>query len=125
MPVHYRIDRERHFVLTRGVGTLTDEDVLGHQRELRAEAGFESDMNQLIDLSQTERFELAAGTLRQIVAMNPFGKGSRRALVSPSDLAFGMSRMFEAFSDGSEQEVRVFRDMAEAREWLGADEADD
>ena len=125
MPMHYQIDRERRFVLSRGVGTLTDEDVLGHQRELRAEEGFQSDMNQLIDLSQTERFDLGASTLRQIVAMNPFGKGSRRALVSPGDLAFGMSRMFEAFSDGSEQEIRVFRDMAEARSWLGADGADD
>ena len=46
-------------------------------------------------------------------------------MVAPGDLGFGLARMFEALSDPSEPEVRVFRDLSEARTWLGTDPAED
>ena len=36
-----------------------------------------------------------------------------------SDLVFGMSRMYEMLREGAVGEVRIFRDVDKAKEWLG------
>jgi len=39
--------------------------------------------------------------------------------VASNDVAYGLSRMYQAFRSESPLELRVFREMDEAREWLG------
>ena len=36
MPIEYWIDHERRLVMAKGHGTLTHEDVLGYQRDIRS-----------------------------------------------------------------------------------------
>lgn len=61
--------------------------------------------------------------LRQVAE---FGKeknlpvGSRAAIVASTDLAYGLSRMYEAFSYEERVEHGVFRTEAEALEWLNS-----
>ena len=45
--------------------------------------------------------------------------GHLLALLVPSDLVFGMGRMYEQRGADVSPSVRVFRDEAEARAWLG------
>lgn len=40
------------------------------------------------------------------------------AVVSPQDLGFGLSRMWEILSGETSWEIQVFRDNAEARKWI-------
>lgn len=46
--------------------------------------------------------------------------GGKTALVASMDLAFGLSRVYEAFAEGARQiaEIRVFRTLEEAKEWI-------
>ena len=46
-------------------------------------------------------------------------EGVKIAFVASSDAAFGMARMYQAFRAGSQASFHVFREMSEAREWLG------
>jgi hypothetical protein len=41
-----------------------------------------------------------------------------RRVVARSDVAYGMARMFAAFSERAGQEVRIFREMVPAEVWL-------
>jgi hypothetical protein len=59
--------------------------------------------------------------IREVARSTSYAEGSRRAFVASSDVQFGLSRMFQILSDESPAEVRVFRDLAEARRWLGLD----
>ena len=47
-------------------------------------------------------------------------KGGRTAIVAPSDLAFGLARMYEFTADPAEVPVtiQVFRSVQEADQWL-------
>jgi len=51
-----------------------------------------------------------------------FSPESRRALVVPSDLGFGMARVFEQRSGERRRDIRVFREIDEARRWLAGRE---
>ncbi|MGC3990676.1 MAG: hypothetical protein QM796_13545 [Chthoniobacteraceae bacterium] len=46
------------------------------------------------------------------------GIESRTAIVATTDLAYGMSRIFETVNRREGALVRVFRSEAEARQWL-------
>ena len=43
---------------------------------------------------------------------------ARRAVVVPTDLGFGMARMYEMFAEPRGGAVRLFRDYAQARRWV-------
>ena len=43
---------------------------------------------------------------------------SQCAIVAPSDLAFGLSRMYQTLSEQAEFEIEVFRDFVAARSWV-------
>jgi hypothetical protein len=43
----------------------------------------------------------------------------RLAIVASEDVVYGMARMYQSVSDDGPQNVMVFREIAEAMEWLG------
>ena len=47
--------------------------------------------------------------------------GYRLALIVGDDRTFGLARMYEALTRENVEGVRVFRDEAAAREWIGLD----
>jgi hypothetical protein len=126
MPIEYRIDSERRIVIAKGYGTFTHEDVLRYQQEVwsRPElAGYDElvDMShvELITLSSTERLREVA---RLSARMDTHALASRFAIVAPTDLAFGLGRMYEAYrslDEHSTRQVGVFRSLDEACEFLG------
>lgn len=131
MPIAYGIDRERQLVVALPYGTMEDEHVFGYQREvwsLPELAGFD----ELIDMTAVEHIALPSPQrvvdLAHLSARMDASAGMRRrparmAIVAPTDLAFGLGRMYQAYramkSDGVARHVGVFRTMAEALEFLG------
>ena len=59
------------------------------------------------------------GLHRRLAERDPFAAGSRRAIVATGNLVYGMSRMYMAYSDGQGAEMRVYRSLEAARQWLG------
>jgi hypothetical protein len=130
MPIAYGIDLERRLVVAASFGTLTDEDVFGYQREVwsRPEvAGFDElvDMTDVghIALPSAQRVvDLATLSAEMETPSEKSRRPPRMAIVAPTDLAFGLGRMYQAYramkSDAAPRHVGVFRTMAEALEFL-------
>jgi hypothetical protein len=119
MPLDYRIDVSLRTVFTTPFGTLTDRELREHVEALRNHPGFGSDFNQLFDGRAVTSVEISGACLREIAAARVFGEGSLRAFVMGTDVAFGMGRMFEMLRDDSPDQIRVFRNIDDARAWLG------
>ena len=116
-------------VVAAGIGTLTDEEVFGYHREVwsrKEVAGYD----ELIDMSRVGHIALpSAQRVRDLAETSAKDDGpgpSRLAVVAPSDLAFGLGRMYQtrrAQDPRSTKQVGVFRTMAEALEFLRMDHA--
>jgi len=130
MPLAYRVDHEKRLVVTAGYGTLTDDDVFGHEREISARAdtiGYDElfDVSHItgIALPSPERVhDLAA----EAAARDESRGSSRIAIVAPGDVAYGLGRMFQTRREldrRSKTTVGVFRTMAEALTFLELDTA--
>lgn len=121
MPLDSHIDSARGLVTTRLEGRITGSEVKAHQRGLEADPDFDPDFDHLFDLSRVETFQISVEQIRAIASVSVFSSSSRRAVVAPKDVLYGLSRMYEGFRDISEEEIRVFRSREEALVWL-ADE---
>ena len=123
MPISYRIDPDRQWVLTTAWGVLTDADLLAHKTALANDAAFTPTMRQLSDISGIERLDVTADGVRAMVAHDERNMekraGHRMALVVPKSEVFGMARMYQLMS-GPDQSIGVFRDITEATTWLTA-----
>jgi hypothetical protein len=123
MPIHYRIDSERGVVLAAGEGHITVADLEAYCREIVDDSDYRPGFDELFDFRRAQPWQVPTSDLRKLREVNRQLSGkvgnSRLAYVVGSDFGFGLGRIFMALSDDSKIEHRVFREMTDAREWLG------
>ena len=95
--------------------------MLTHVQRLSEDPDFDPSYNQLVDLRAITDFAISAAELRIITLYRLYNEKRRRAIVADEDITFGMARMYEVFREDAPEEIKLFRDMADARRWLGLD----
>lgn len=125
MPIEYRINHERRLVLAKGSGTLAHDDVFSYQREVWSKPEVAA-YDELMDMSGVEEIVVPSrDQVRQLAAlsagMDLLACPTKFAIVAPSELAFGLGRMYETYrslESRSTKQVGVFRSMGEALVFL-------
>ena len=118
MGMSYKIDQERRLVITRGWGELSSRELFDVMSQILLDPRFDPTYSSLGDLREVTNVTVDTFATAQTAASPLFAEGTRRAIVATSDVAFGMARMFAAFSERSGHEVRIFRQMTPAEAWL-------
>jgi len=121
VPAHFEIDAARRLVLSTLSGTVKDDDLRVHMNDLARHPDFDPTYAQLWDLRGAANSDVTGAGLRGLRGQGPWNSATRRAFVCDSDLSFGMARMAEALNDQRPSEIRVFREMSEALDWLEVD----
>lgn len=122
MPYAYQIDRRRRLVISRWWGVTTDEELIELYEHLRSDPQFDSSYSELVDVRDVERYETAGITIEAVARLRIFAPGVQRAAIAPSDVGFGLARMFATYAENQGHLVEVFRSEREARDWLGLDD---
>lgn len=122
MPITYRIDEENGVVFTTGSGVLTEAELLLHKKKVIADPRFKPGFVELSDVRSIADLEITASGLERFVAQDDSDadrlKGFRLAIVVSGALEFGMGAMYEMMSRENNRDVRIFRDLSLARDWL-------
>lgn len=124
MPIAWEFDADRRVVVVRAEGVVRDADLLDLARQLAADPQVRSGVHELVDLRDADVAAVTSEALREMAdtfaAHDAGPTGARIAIVASRDAAYGLSRMYQAYrGDRIPAELSVFRDMAEARAWLG------
>ena len=87
---------------------------------------YELGTNELADVRQAQALDVSAATLRKVDALHReryagSDAGFRTAILTRKDQPYGIARMYQVFSDEGPENVKIFREMEEALEWLGID----
>ena len=121
MPAHYKIHKERRFVLSTGSGCLSKEDVLGHMNGISADPDFDPEFSQLLDFTKVTEIGFGPNEVREFAERNIFAPRARRAFLVQNDLHFALARMFEIHRElRGETGIGVFRKMEDAMDWIAA-----
>jgi len=123
MPVEHRFDPDLGTLFARGIGRVTDAEMLAYAKQVASDHVLPAGHRQLMDLRRVETFDLTADGLRDVasifVRLERDPDQARVAIVVEADVGFGIARMYQAFRDESAVPLRVFRDLDEACSWLG------
>ena len=122
MAFSFRIDTKHSIVLFKATEILSTNDVLTCVEKVVADPEFRSEFDHLVDLRQVTDFEASSEDVKTRATRNHDDKrlnASRIAIVTSSDLVFGMSRMYAILMEDAPITVRVFRNMEDAMTWLG------
>jgi hypothetical protein len=115
------IETERRLIHTRGIGTLTFDDLRRIRTQLVADPTFDATYDQLIDLRETTSINVTGDQFRELAASTVARGPVRRAIIADSPIQFGLARMFETCCEMNGQIVAVFRSYDEALVWLDND----
>lgn len=120
MPADYTIDKSLKMVFSVAHGEITDQDAFSHQERLRNDPDFDSSFSQLFDCTKVTKAEdMSTDAIYELARRNPFTIHSKRAFVSPKKLLYGLFRIFQILTVDYPDDLNVFKDMSEAREFLG------
>jgi len=123
MPIIHQIRTDLKLAISTHVGLIPDDEFLASYQDLLSMEAFKADFNQLIDLRQTESHKRSSEALQAIArlfAVRCHGMPVQRktAIIAPSNLSFGLSRMYEVFASAFSGEFVVFRAADAALAWL-------
>jgi hypothetical protein len=120
MSTRYSIDPERHLILTVFDGDVSDADLRAHVDSLEADLRFDRTMAELVDLRGVTSSSVTNDAIREVAAAPPHALSARRAFVAPTDLLYGLSRMYQSYwNRGHLDQAAVFRSLEPALRWVG------
>jgi hypothetical protein len=122
MAISHQTDPERDLVILVAQGEITDEDLVTCRADLVKNSLFRQGMKILADFRAVEKLSLSMEGVFQRVegdrSLEPELKDSRQAVVTSSDLLFGMVRVYQARMSEIFEKIEVFRDLGKAEAWL-------
>ena len=114
----YEIDTVRRAIFSIHEGVVNDEDLLERQRIVAADPDFDPSLSQLADFSGATEILVSSEGVRALAEANLYSPESKRAFVAPSDLQYGIARMFQILRDDRPETIQIFRTREEAVAWL-------
>lgn len=124
MSIVYRIIKEHRLIVSVHVGTVPDDEFLRSYKQLFEDAAFDENYNLLVDLRRTTSGERSTAALRSLSAdveqqYRSAEPAPKTAVIAPTDISFGLGRMYQSFVDTVPGEVVIFRAADAALAWLG------
>jgi hypothetical protein len=115
---------EHDLLVSRFQGVLTDELLISYYQKLFSLGEGSSSFSELVDFRCVERTEVSSYALSVIAegisaAYESITSVMKCAVVAPSDLSYGLSRMYQLGSSPPNVRLQVFRTFDSALSWLG------
>jgi len=121
MPYSYYVDEKDDLARITVTGQFTLSELTQLRAQLLSDPLFNPSMNQLIDISGGEG-DVGTEVLRSLAESDIPRSGGKVAFVvgtgPRASFLFGRMRQYQAFRNASPEKIEVFRDLAEAGEWL-------
>ena len=124
MPLHFSPEPEQPYFVTRFVGQIDDSQLFEYYGRVYSHPELQPTKAEFVDLSDADMRQVTTRGLEALAKdiekiFSKLGIESiKTAVYSPSDMPFGLGRVYQAWADSSPELVRVFRDRREAIDWL-------
>ena len=127
MSITFHFRPEENVVICVHKGETQDDEFLAASKGMYENDLYNNSMNRLIDFRQAISGSRGTSALRQMAsfANTQFAKTDAHpkiALIAPEDVSFGISRMYNAFTDTIPWDLVIFRSADAALDWLGLPE---
>ena len=123
MPIEYSIDEGLGAIFTTASAVLTEEELLEHKRKIISDPKFRPGFVELSDVRAISEVAISPSGIEKFVEQDASDaellKDYKLAIVVSGALEYGMGVMYEMMSSEQNRNVRIFRDLNPAMDWLG------
>ena len=123
MSVRYEIDEENGVIHATAEGQFSALTWFEARTVMLQDPAFREGLDVLLDLRAAEPVahpsEIIAKEAERFRVLAKRIGSVRIAVVAPGDLAFGIVRQWTAWLSGSHADIKGFRDLDKAKQWLG------
>ena len=125
MPITYIIRSDLRLILITHTGVVADDEFLQGYRKLSNDKKFNISFNRLVDLRNTDSRIRSSDALANLAKLSEHKHREtdsvpKTAVIAPTDLSYGLVRMYNALSSDAAREIVVFKSVAQALSWLDA-----
>ena len=123
MPIHLYYDKKKEILNCSIDQSFSFEELESTFYTITHSAEYLPDVKTLWNIERLDLKEINKDFMNGLISIRkkfPQRRNAKIAIIIPSDLGFGLSRMYEAFSEnqGMPQSIHVFRNHADAEKWL-------
>jgi hypothetical protein len=121
MAFHFELDSTNRILRCGFSGSVTDEDLVAFYRMAILLAGSFDPLAGIIDFSSVTDFKATPPKIRELADFPPVmpDRDRIRVIIAPSDVVFGMMRIFEIKGEASRPRLHVVRSAKEAWAIIG------
>ena len=121
MPFGYVVHEDLRLFVSTGLDRVSWTEIKASQDQTKTDPNLNSEFDQIVDLRTATSFDMTGDQARLPARRMIFSLSSRRAFVASSLVGFGMGRMWEIFTELSDNpsQIRVFYELPLALKWLG------
>lgn len=124
MPIIFSMNHEGGYIVAQYKGAISDEALLDEWKSYHNSFDSIQGINQLADFSEADLSGLTTNGIQALadyfIIIN--GKNNitsmKIAIYAPRELSFGLSRMYEALTYDTGQDIEVFKDREKAIQWI-------
>ncbi|MDH3642106.1 MAG: hypothetical protein OES38_08415 [Gammaproteobacteria bacterium] len=122
MPYTITVDPLGHRVSFIATGTYSQAEAFQSIQDMVGHPDFRAGYDVLVDMTGVEDVPLWGEDIREKVDFDKgllavLGTGTW-AFVAPTDLVYGLARMYQALMDDTPVHLEIFRDLRTAQAWL-------
>lgn len=120
MSFGYIVYKDLRLVVSTGLNCVSWTEIKACQDQTKTDPNFNPEFDQIVDLRATTSFEMTSEQARVLARRMIFSFSSKRAFVASRPAIFGMGRMWEAYTELSDNpsQIQVFYDLSLALKWL-------
>ena len=123
MGITHNIDVDLGVIFLKVDGELRDESVGWWSDAILADPNYRPGMDRLADYSGVTKLSVTADGIQRLATaargFDPFRWGIRLAIVVSGETGFGVGRQYQGMRMEAPYEIRLFRSVEDAMEWLG------
>jgi hypothetical protein len=121
MSYHYEFDGRNRILLAVADGRIDDSEMRELYFAIRKRKEEVDALTGILDLTGVTVFDVSSQTIRELAHHPPnFDDPTLRAVVAPTDLMYGMARMFQTEGSYTREQLHIVRALDEALTLLGA-----
>ena len=123
MPIHFKVNKEKHQIEANLSGVVTIAEMLETINKSIQHPDFEPGFNILSDHCDVEKvitLEQVESTINLLMAYSDRLKKSKWAIVTSKPASYGMMRLLSVHAEKIPLLVRVFKDHKTAGRWLAS-----
>ena len=103
-------------------GCVTGDEIIEAHQEIYSTDNLKRQRYQIIDRTECSEYKVSTEDIERIAVIDKAASKSNPniviAIIAPSDLQFGMSRVWEVYVEESKFKTKVFRNRITAEIWL-------